>query len=80
MQFTQAFALLALAPFMAFANPVTIDRSHELVRRGGIDYCGSNLKAVGGACSFGSSESEPHACDVNNETRVVSYFYQLVEG
>ncbi|CAI6331582.1 unnamed protein product [Periconia digitata] len=71
MQLTQIFSIITFVPFLALANPVAIDNSAILVRRGGKDFCGSDLKAVGQACSFGSSETQPHACDINNETHVL---------
>jgi hypothetical protein len=77
MQLTQALTLLAFVPFLAAANPVAV-RDISLVgrspleRRGGIDFCGSDLRSAGDSCMFGSSESDPHACGIKDRTVVVS--------
>lgn len=75
---TALLALLALAPTLAFASPVSTPSSSTgttspLVRRGGIDFCGQNLPRAGDACAFGSSETQPHACSIDDETVVVSF-------
>ncbi|CAI6337927.1 unnamed protein product [Periconia digitata] len=71
MQPTQILSILAFAPFLALANPVQIDRSHELVRRGGIDFCGSVRQALNGACTEDSGDLGAHACDKDNDRRVL---------
>jgi hypothetical protein len=77
MQFTQILSLLAIAPFLAVASPVDAEdfasvNRFPLEARGGIDFCGSDLRSAGGACTFGSGEKDPHACDFNNRQSVVS--------
>jgi hypothetical protein len=77
MLFTQVLAVLAFAPFLAVASPVAIEdmsmvQRSTLERRGGIDFCGSDLRAAGDSCTFGSTEKDPHACGIKNRAAVVS--------
>ncbi|KAI4947661.1 hypothetical protein J4E91_006483 [Alternaria rosae] len=76
MQFTQIL-LLAIAPFMVAATPVDADgvtsvNSFPLEARGGKDFCGSDLRSAGAACTFGGGENDPHACGVKDR-QVVLY-------
>lgn len=73
----QVITLLAFVPFLAVANPVAFEESSlvgrsSLEARGGIDFCGSDLRAAGDSCTFGSTENDPHACGIKDRTVVVS--------
>ncbi|KAJ4378238.1 hypothetical protein N0V86_005938 [Didymella sp. IMI 355093] len=74
MQFT-LITLLVSAPLLALANPVDLGTSsnvgRSLERRGGKDFCGSDLRAAGDSCTFGSDESEPHACGIKDRAVVL---------
>jgi hypothetical protein len=77
MQITQILTLLSALPFLVAANPVAIEESSifsrsSLERRGGIDFCGSDLRHVGDSCTFGSTKDDPHACGIKDRTVVVS--------
>lgn len=77
MQFTQLLTLLVSVPFLVAANPVNLETSLNvgrslLERRGGKDFCGSDLRSAGDSCTFGSAESEPHACGIKDRSVVVS--------
>lgn len=72
MQFTNILALVALAPFLATANPVGAEDMSALERRGGKDFCGSDLRSAGDACTFGGGENDPHACGIKDRAVVVS--------
>jgi hypothetical protein len=77
MHFTQILTFAVAIPFMTGANPVNLGTSPNvgsslLERRGGKDFCGSDLRSAGDLCTFGSAESEPHACGIKDRRAVVS--------
>jgi hypothetical protein len=77
MQLTKYLSVLAFVPFMAGANPLAVEdvssvNHFPLEARGGIDFCGSDLRAAGDSCTFGGGESDPHACGIKDRAVVVS--------
>lgn len=77
MQPTQAISFLALLPYLTGASPVAMEgisnsQRSALERRAGIDFRGSDYRAAGDSGTFDSSESDPHACGINDRSVVVS--------
>ena len=77
MQLTKYLSILAFVPFLAVANPLAVEDVSSVNRfpleaRGGIDFCGSDLRAAGDSCTFGGGESDPHACGIKDRAVVVS--------
>ncbi|CAI9635728.1 unnamed protein product [Alternaria alternata] len=76
MQLTKYLSVLAFVPFLAVANPLAVEDVSSVNRfpleaRGGIDFCGSDLRAAGDSCTFGGGESDPHACGIKDRAVVL---------
>ena len=83
MQFSYIYALLALAPSLAMANPIAVasidapDSSHLLTKRG-IDICPPQYGRVGAACKGDAGDNSAHACDNAEAPVIVSLTARLL--